>query len=119
MAFPAMSPYFSAGGQSSVRKGEAGNPSLLKRLQPVGLSAQGGWARFTVRDTGIGLAPEDLAHVFDRFYRVDKSRSRAGGGSGIGLTISRHIVALHGGTIDVASDGLGQGSTFSFTIPLA
>lgn len=85
----------------------------------VGLSNRDGWARFTVRDTGVGLAPDDLAHVFDRFYRVDKSRSRAGGGSGIGLTISRHIVTLHGGTIEAASDGLGKGSTFSFTLPLA
>ncbi len=84
----------------------------------VGLSNQDRVAQFIVRDTGIGLAPDDLAHIFDRFYRVDKSRSRAGGGSGIGLTISRHIVVLHGGTIAAASDGLGQGSTFSFTLPL-
>ena len=74
---------------------------------------------FRCEDTGIGIAPEHLSHVFERFYRVDKSRSRAGGGSGIGLTIARHLVEAHGGQIEAASDGLGQGSTFSFTLPIA
>ena len=72
-----------------------------------------------VQDNGIGIAPEHLAHVFERFYRVDKSRSRAGGGSGIGLTISKHLVQAHNGQISAASSGLGQGSTFSITLPLA
>ncbi|MCL7453090.1 MAG: ATP-binding protein [Anaerolineae bacterium] len=53
--------------------------------------------RVTVEDTGAGISPEHLPHVFERFYRVDKSRSRAGGGSGIGLTIARHLVEAHGG----------------------
>lgn len=75
--------------------------------------------RLVVEDTGIGIAPEHLAHVFERFYRVDKSRSRAGGGSGIGLTIAQHLVYAHGGEIQVASSGPGQGSTFSFTLPIA
>jgi len=75
--------------------------------------------RLVVEDTGIGIAPEHLAHVFERFYRVDKSRSRAGGGSGIGLTIAQHLVHAHGGEIQVASSGPGQGSTFSFTLPVA
>ena len=71
----------------------------------------------SVTDTGIGIAPEHLAHIFDRFYRVDKSRSRqAGGGSGIGLTIARHLVEAHGGNIWVESAGDGQGSTFAFTL---
>ncbi len=73
----------------------------------------------TIRDTGIGLAPAHLPHLFTRFYRVDKSRSRAGGGSGIGLTITRHLVEAHGGHIWVQSAGEGRGSTFSFTLPLA
>lgn len=76
-------------------------------------------ARFTVQDDGIGLAGDDLTRVFQRFYRVDKSRARVVGGSGIGLTIARHIVEAQGGRIWAASDGPGQGSTFAFTLPLA
>ena len=76
-------------------------------------------ALVTVTDTGAGIGAEHLAHVFERFYRVDKSRSRSGGGSGIGLTISRHLVEAHGGRIWAASAGAGRGSTFSFTLPLA
>ena len=73
----------------------------------------------TVRDTGAGIAPEHLSHLFDRFYRVDKSRSRAaGGGSGIGLTIAKYLVEAHGGKIWVESEGKGKGSAFSFTLPV-
>ena len=72
-----------------------------------------------VADTGIGIPPDHLPYIFDRFYRVDKSRSRrAGGGSGIGLTISKHLVEAHGGRIWVESAGEGKGSTFTFTFPL-
>jgi histidine kinase len=72
-----------------------------------------------VEDTGIGIPAEHLPHIFDRFYRVDKSRSRQfGGGSGIGLTISKHLVEAHNGRLWAESTGNGQGSTFSFTIPL-
>jgi histidine kinase len=72
-----------------------------------------------VQDSGVGIDPEHLPHIFERFYRVDKSRSRAGGGSGIGLTISRHLVEAHGGRFWAASLGAGQGSTFTFSLPLA
>jgi two-component system sensor histidine kinase BaeS len=75
--------------------------------------------RLSVEDTGIGIPLEHLAHIFERFYRVDKSRSRAGGGSGIGLTIAKRLVEAHGGQIEVASEGSGRGSTFSFTLPVA
>ena len=73
---------------------------------------------FSVQDTGVGIPAEHLEHIFDRFYRVDKSRSRqAGGGSGIGLTIAKHFVEAHGGRIWVESAGEGKGSVFHFTIP--
>ena len=75
--------------------------------------------RFSVQDTGIGLDAADLKRIFLRFYRVDKSRSRASGGSGIGLTIAWYIVEAHGGRIWADSAGPDQGSTFSFTLPLA
>lgn len=76
--------------------------------------------QISVRDTGIGIPPEHLPHIFDRFYRVDKSRSRqAGGGSGIGLTIARAFVEAQGGRIWAESRGDGTGSTFTFTLPIA
>ncbi len=87
----------------------------------VDLRAAGedGMVRLSVEDSGVGIAPEHLAHLFERFYRVDKSRSRACGGSGIGLTIANHLVRAHGGELRASSAGLGRGSTFSFTLPVA
>lgn len=70
----------------------------------------------SVRDTGVGIAPENLPHLFERFWRADKSRSRVSGGSGIGLTIVQRLVELHGGEVAVESK-LGEGSRFSFTLP--
>ncbi|MFF8731069.1 sensor histidine kinase [Streptomyces sp. NPDC015171] len=70
----------------------------------------------TVTDTGPGLAPEDLPHVFERFWRAEKSRSRRTGGSGLGLPIVRHLVAAHGGTADVASEP-GEGAVFTLRLP--
>ena len=72
---------------------------------------------FSVIDTGIGFTAEHKPHLFKRFYRVDKSRSRIGGGSGIGLTISKYLVEKQGGQIWAESPGLDKGSTFSFTLP--
>ena len=70
-----------------------------------------------VRDTGEGITPADLAHVFDRFYRADRTRTRSTGGAGLGLAIAKAIAEAHGGTIHVASQ-LNQGSTFTITLPL-
>ena len=72
-----------------------------------------------IRDTGIGIPAEHLPLIFTRFYRVDKSRSRVGGGSGVGLTIAKYLVEAHGGMINAESLGAGKGSTFTFTLPLA
>ncbi|MEJ2292365.1 MAG: HAMP domain-containing sensor histidine kinase [Deinococcales bacterium] len=74
--------------------------------------------RFAVRDTGPGIAPEDLPNVFKRFYRGDKARSPHAGGSGIGLTLARQLVERQGGTISVVSPR-GEGATFTFTLPQA
>jgi histidine kinase len=87
----------------------------------VSVSAQrvGGEVRVSVKDSGVGIPPEHLTHIFDRFYRVDKSRSRgAGGGSGIGLTIARRLVEAHGGRIWAESEGENKGSVFIFTLPV-
>ena len=72
----------------------------------------------SVRDTGVGIAPEELPHVFDRFYRTNNSRTFSTDGSGLGLTISKQIVEAHGGQI-WAQSSLGVGSTFAFSLPLS
>lgn len=77
-----------------------------------------GMARFVVADTGIGIPEESQSRVFERFYRVDKGRSRAAGGTGLGLAIVKHIVALYEGRIKLASV-VGSGTTVSVTLPLA
>ncbi len=74
--------------------------------------------QFQVHDQGVGIASEHLERIFERFYRVDKARSRETGGTGLGLAIAKHIVEQHGGKIWVESD-LNVGSTFCFTLPLA
>jgi heavy metal sensor kinase len=76
------------------------------------------WAIIDVADTGVGITPEHLPHVFDRFYRADKARAREAGGTGLGLAISQWIVQAHGGTIGVAS-APGRGTTFTVRLPLA
>jgi len=82
----------------------------------VGWGADDGLAQLWVRDTGVGIAAEHLGRVFDRFYRVDKARSRSEGGAGLGLSISRWIVEAHGGRISVESSP-GQGATFTVALP--
>lgn len=82
------------------------------------LARSGRKAVVRVSDTGVGIPEEDLPHIFDRFYRVDKARSRETGGTGLGLSIVKQFVLLHGGTID-AKSAPGKGTTFIIELPLA
>jgi signal transduction histidine kinase len=112
-----------------------GDPDRLKQLflnlvdnaikyTPAGgnvmlsLRREGDWVSVEVADTGIGIPPEHLDRIFDRFYRVDKARSREEGGTGLGLAIVKWIVDAHGGRVDVKSE-VGKGSTFCVCLPLA
>jgi signal transduction histidine kinase/ActR/RegA family two-component response regulator len=76
-------------------------------------------ATVSVIDTGVGVPPDQLHRIWDRFHQADSSTRRQFGGTGLGLAIVRHLVELHGGTVAVTSDGPGQGSTFRFSVPLA
>jgi len=96
--------------------------NALKYNQPGGevalhLSQQDKNAVLAVSDTGIGIPPDSLPRIFERFYRVDKGRSRDEGGTGLGLAIVKHVVQAHGGHVDVESR-MGQGTTFRVTLPL-
>ena len=77
----------------------------------------GRWVELEVRDTGEGIDPAHLPHVFERFYRADPARGRSRGGSGIGLTISRALVEAHGGGLSATSAGPGHGATFTVRLP--
>lgn len=98
---------------NAVRYTPAGG-SVVVRL---GGDAGQVWA--AVVDSGVGIAADDLPLVFERFYRVDRSRARVSGGSGIGLTIARHLAWAMGGDLSAASDGQGKGSTFTLSLPRA
>jgi PAS domain S-box-containing protein len=74
--------------------------------------------RIVVNDTGKGIAPEFLPHIFDRLRQADSSSSRRHGGLGLGLALVKHLVELHGGTVEAASEGIGLGSTFTIKLPL-
>lgn len=73
----------------------------------------------TIKDTGIGISPEHLPMIFNRFYRTDKSRTRSSGGSGIGLTIAQALIKAHHGRIWIESAGEGKGTSISFTVPIS
>ena len=83
----------------------------------IGVEGSEGEARVHVEDTGVGIAPEFLPYVFDRFRQADGSTTRQHGGLGLGLAIVRALVRLHGGSVSVESDGLGRGARFTFTLP--
>ena len=89
--------------------GEGGSVTISAEETPSGVA-------ISVRDTGIGISPDDCRRIFERFYRVDKDRSRATGGTGLGLSIVRHIVESHGGKVTVESE-LGRGSRFAVFFP--
>ena len=83
----------------------------------VSLDADHEYFYVKVADNGVGIPEDAIAHVFDRFYRVDKARSRETGGTGLGLSITRQIILLHYGIIKVEST-VGEGTTFTVRIPL-
>ena len=84
----------------------------------IGAGERNGKVEVWVRDTGPGISPEALPYIFDRFYRVDKSRSRTTGGRGLGLAIARQFVNAHGGEIRAESE-IGKGTTITFSLPVA
>jgi two-component system phosphate regulon sensor histidine kinase PhoR len=98
--------------ENSLKYGKSG-----KRVR-VGAKLLEGEVEFTVQDFGPGIASEHLNRIFERFYRVDKARSRESGGTGLGLAIVKHIVNAHGGRVWAQSE-LGAGAQFHFTLPLA
>jgi two-component system phosphate regulon sensor histidine kinase PhoR len=84
----------------------------------VAVRDDGGWVRIAVQDTGRGIEPEHVPRLFERFYRVDRGRSRAEGGTGLGLSIVKHAIELHRGRVSVESTP-GRGSTFRLEFPRA
>jgi PAS domain S-box-containing protein len=84
----------------------------------VRLTFDGPWARLEVADSGVGIRPEFLPHVFDRFQQADLAITRQFGGLGLGLSIVKHLVELHGGAVEAASEGEGTGATFTVTLPV-
>lgn len=88
------------------------------RVAVSGRTGEDGRVEIAVSDNGIGIAPADQQRIFERFYRVDYARSRDNGGTGLGLSLVKHIARVHGGTVDVWSK-LGQGSTFTMRLPAA
>ena len=89
--------------------------SVVDRSEPETTTR---YAQIQISDTGIGISAEFLPHVFDRFRQADSTSARSSKGLGLGLAISRHLVKLHGGTIEAESPGIGQGATFTVTLPL-
>ncbi|VAW34344.1 hypothetical protein MNBD_CHLOROFLEXI01-3471 [hydrothermal vent metagenome] len=82
------------------------------------LAVEDGWLRSEVADSGVGLAPDDIPHLFERFYRADKAHARATGGTGLGLPLAQSIVQFYNGRVQLHSDGLGKGTTATVYWPL-
>ena len=101
---------------NAMKYGRSGGRIVLgARPAPRGIEFG---VEFYVQDFGAGIASEHLPRLFERFYRVDKARSRESGGTGLGLAIAKHIMLAHGGYIRAESE-LAHGSTFLFTLPIA
>ena len=83
----------------------------------VGVATRSDTITLTVTDTGVGIAPEFLPHVFERFRQADGSMTREYGGLGLGLSIARDLTELHGGTLRASSEGRGRGAEFTVTLP--
>lgn len=96
---------------------EGGRVEIMVEPAPSAGGADYDTIRFTIRDTGIGIPKKDLPRIFERFYRVDKARSRSSGGTGLGLSIVKHLVELHHGTIQVDSM-VGVGTRFTMDLPV-
>ncbi len=104
---------------SSLDPAGANGRTATGTLSPLGNESGAGEAVLTVRDTGIGIAPDLLPQVFDLFTQGQRSLARSDGGLGIGLTLVKRLVEMHGGSVTVASTGPGQGSTFTVRLPMA
>jgi signal transduction histidine kinase len=83
------------------------------------VEVEGEEVRIKVRDEGVGIALENLAHVFEMFAQINKEPGGARGGLGIGLTLVRSLAAMHGGSVEVSSAGIGMGATFVLRLPLS
>lgn len=119
-----LTPGFVLGSREELRSAFGNIVTNAVRYTPDGGNIALAWredangGRFEVRDTGIGIAPEHIARISERFYRVDKSRSRETGGTGLGLAIVKHVLLRHDGHLEVQSE-IGRGSIFSAVLPAA
>lgn len=99
--------------ENAIQYGSEGGTLTLDA--EVDVKEEGDLCKISVTDTGVGISEEDIPHLFERFYRVDKARTRSMGGTGLGLSIVKHLVQAHGGEVGVKSE-LGKGSIFFFTL---
>ncbi|HSI11980.1 MAG TPA: ATP-binding protein, partial [Chthoniobacter sp.] len=97
--------------QNAVKYTETGGNIALRA------AAHNGHVEVRVEDTGLGIPPTDLPHIFERFYRADKARTREMGGTGLGLSIVKHIIQLHGGSV-AAESKYGKGTTIILQLPV-
>jgi two-component system phosphate regulon sensor histidine kinase PhoR len=124
LVFEPCPPWVLLGSRSELHSAMSNLVSNAVRYTPPGGSVRVGWTQagdqlvFAVTDTGPGISPEHLPRLSERFYRVDRSRSRETGGTGLGLAIAKHVVQRHGGELRIQSE-VGKGSTFMLVLPLS